>query len=250
MPFPNLSAINAPCQLSMLPNPCLSELQIALSRTGYPIKTIDGLYGPNTSSCWAAFCAKEIPGNPEIVTPSAVGSVLSAVDAVAAIENMPQGNQDQVIAAIVAECNALGLTLRTQHAYVVATTYWETAHTFRPVREAFYLPDPDAYLRTKPYFPFYGRGYVQLTWEQNYHHYGQVLQNELAANPDLALDPAIALFVLVQGFKVGAFTGHRITDFINSAATDFTNARLCINGTDRAADIAAIAQNYMRSLPA
>ena len=176
--------------------------------------------------------------------------MLSRIDALAAIEGTPQGTPDQVIAAIVAECNALGLTLRTQHAYVVATTYWETAHTFRPVKEAFYLADPEAYLRTKPYYPFYGRGYVQLTWEQNYRHYGQVLQRELQASPDLALDPAVALFVLVQGFKIGAFTAHRITDFINAGKTDFVSARLCINGTDRAADIAAIAQNYMKTIPA
>jgi len=250
MPFPNLAAITAPCQLSSLTNPALTEIQVALSRTGYPITTIDGLYGSNTSSCWAAFCAEVTLTNPDLVTPNAVDCVLKKVDALAVIEGGPQRTQDQVIAAIIAECNALGLTLRAQHAYVVATTYWETAHTFQPVREAFYLADPDAYLRTKPYYPFYGRGYVQLTWERNYHHYGQVLQSNLAANPDEALDPAVALFVLVQGFKLGAFTGHRITDFINLSNADFVGARLCINGSDRAADIATIAQNYMKTMPA
>jgi predicted chitinase len=225
-------------------------LQVALARTGYPIKTIDGQYGPNTSSCWAAFCTDTVPSNPTLVTPVAVTGLLSKVDTLTAIEGGPQATQDQVIAAIIAECKALGLTLRAQHAYIVATTYWETAHTFHPVREAFYLADPDAYLRTKSYYPYYGRGYVQLTWQRNYHHYGEILQYDLAKNPDRALDPALALFVLVQGFKLGSFTGHKITDYISGAGTDFVKARLCINGTDRAADIAAIAESYMTRLPA
>jgi predicted chitinase len=250
MPFPNLSAINAPSLVSTLPAPGLTELQVALARTGYPIKVIDGLYGSNTGSCWAGFCAQTLPGNPDLVTPAAVTGLLEKVNDLVGIEAGPQGTQDQVIAAIIAECNAMGLTLRTQHAYVVATTYWESAHTFRPVREAFYLPEPDAYLRAKSYYPYYGRGYVQLTWRDNYERYSRILQNDLAANPDRALDPAIALFVLVQGFKLGVFTGHKITDYINAGGTDFVMARLCINGTDRAAEIAAIAQNFMTSLPA
>jgi hypothetical protein len=250
VPFPNLSAIAAPCALSGLPGASLTELQVALARTGYPIKTIDGLYGSNTTSCWAAFCTDTVSGNPDLVTPAAVTGLLSKVDTLAAIEGGPQAAQDQVSAAIVAECNAMGLTLRAQHAYIVATTYWETAHTFHPVREAFYLADPDTYLRSKSYYPYYGRGYVQLTWKQNYQHYGNILQSDLVTEPDRALDPAVALFVLVHGFKQGAFTGHKITDFINAAGTDFVKARLCINGTDRAADIAAVAQNYMTSLPA
>jgi peptidoglycan hydrolase-like protein with peptidoglycan-binding domain len=249
MPFPNLTAVNTPRELSGLPGSTLSELQVALARTGYPIKAIDGLYGSNTASCWAAFCTDTVPSNPDLVTPGAVTGLLHKIDVLVAIEGGPQAAQDQVIAAIIAESNALGLTLRSQHAYIAATTYWETAHTFHPVREAFYLPDPDAYLRAKPYYPYYGRGYVQLTWRQNYQQYGQILQRDLANDADLALDPTLALFVLVHGFKLGAFTGHKITDYINQAGTDFMKARLCINGTDRAADIAAIAQSYMTNLP-
>lgn len=33
-----------------------------------------------------------------------------------------------------------GLTLPTQIAYVLATVQWETAGTFKPVREAYYIP--------------------------------------------------------------------------------------------------------------
>jgi len=58
----------------------------------------------------------------------------------------------------------------------------------------------------------------------------------------------IALFVLVHGFKTGTFTGRKITDYINNFETDFINARRCINGTDRAHEIADLAENYLNDL--
>ena len=58
----------------------------------------------------------------------------------------------------------------------------------------------------------------------------------------------IALFVLVHGFKTGTFTGRKITDYINDFETDFINARRRINGTDRAHEIAELAENYLNDL--
>ncbi len=95
---------------------------------------------------------------------------------------------------------------------------------------------------TSGYYPYYGRGYVQLTWEDNYKKYEDILGIDLVDQPDLALDPKTALFILVHGFKTGAFTGKKITDFINEEEEpDFYNARKCINGLDHAQDIADIA---------
>jgi len=70
----------------------------------------------------------------------------------------------------------------------------------------------------------------------------------LVNNPDKAMNPDIALFVLVHGFKTGKFTGRKITDYINDDKTDFINARRCINDRDRAHDIAKIAERYLRNL--
>jgi hypothetical protein len=72
---------------------------------------------------------------------------------------------------------------------------------------------------------------------------------DLIRDPDLALQPDVALFVLVHGFKVGTFTGRAITRYINASQTDFLNARRCINGVDRAQDIAAIATDFAKTLP-
>ena len=151
------------------------------------------------------------------------------------------------VAAIEAECIRQGLALKTQIAYVLATVEWETGNTFRPVREAYWMPE---WWRKRKfrYYPYYGRGYVQLTWERNYRVYSDILGIDLVSNPDRAMEPAIACFILVHGFKHGTFTGRKITDYIRQGKTDFVGARRCINGTDRAGKIAAIATRRLRSM--
>ena len=49
-------------------------------------------------------------------------------------------------------------------AYMLATTYHETATRMWPIREY----GSENYLKSKPYYPYFGRGFVQLTWEENY----------------------------------------------------------------------------------
>jgi hypothetical protein len=71
---------------------------------------------------------------------------------------------------------------------------------------------------------------------------------DLVNNPDKELDANIALFVLVHDFKTGAFTGRKITDYINQNSTDFFNARQCINGLDHAKDIESLAEQFLESM--
>lgn len=95
---------------------------------------------------------------------------------------------------IVAALDARGLYERDIARGVIATVAIETASTFKPVREAFWLPESwrQANLR---YWPFYGRGYVQLTWEDAYRAVGQLLGIDLLSNPDRALEPQIAAWI-------------------------------------------------------
>ncbi len=135
------------------------------------------------------------------------------------------------IQAIKWECERQGLALNAQIAYVLATVDHETNHTFQPVTEAYWLADPDAYLKKHHpvYYPYCGRGYVQLTWKKNYEKYSRILGEDLVGDPSLALDPEIARFILVHGFLTGAFTGRKIVDYVDTQS-DFVNARRCING--------------------
>jgi hypothetical protein len=138
------------------------------------------------------------------------------------------------------ECIAQGLELEDQIAYIIATADWETNHTLMPVVEAYWMSQ--SYRDGLHYAPYYGRGLVQLTWEENYLKYQNILNIPLVEQPDLALNYDVALFVLVHGFKTGSFTGAKITDYINENGTDYYNARRCINGTDAANEIATTAE--------
>jgi predicted chitinase len=155
--------------------------------------------------------------------------------------------KEETIIAIRNQCIDLGLDLVDQIAYVLATVEHETAGTFQPVKEAYWKDEAwrQAHLR---YYPYYGRGYVQLTWKANYQVYGRKLGLDLVAHPDLAMDPGNARFILIDGFKTGVFTGKKIADYINENDTDFINARRCINGLDCAQKIAALAAKYQEQI--
>lgn len=45
-----------------------------------------------------------------------------------------------------------------------------------------------------------GRGFIQITGRANYTHFGSEIGKDLAANPDLALDPSIAADILALFF--------------------------------------------------
>lgn len=141
-------------------------------------------------------------------------------------------------------CISCGLS-RRQAAYVLATAEWETAHTLKPVREAFWLSD--AWRRKNlRYYPWYGRGYVQLTWRNNYARAQEKLGlgTLLTDTPDAALRSDIAVLVLVRGMMEGWFTGKRLDEYVNDLGTDYYNARRVVNGLDKANEIAALAEEW------
>jgi len=174
-------------------------------------------------------------------------------------ERAPTEGPDAVqeaVESILEECDRQGLTLPAQKAYVLATVEWETAGTFQPIPER----GPRSYFdryegrrslgNTQPGdgYRYRGRGYVQITGRANYEKYARITGLDLVNNPDLALDPEVAKFILVHGFKHGVFTGRKIADYINEGKTDFVNARRCINALDRAEEIAALARKWLERL--
>jgi predicted chitinase len=247
MKLSQLTGLTAPIALGQLTAAQLKNLQAALSSLGYPVGDIDGLIGPRTRNAWGEFQADGQLGNPGLVDPAAVAALQKKLDA-----RGPEGahdfsSKDNVIQAIAAECQGQEIGLKPQMAYVLATVEWETARTFKPVREAFWKSEMWRRENLR-YYPYYGRGYVQLTWQRNYATYAHLAGVDLVNDPDKAMDPTIALFILVHGFKTGTFTGRKISDYVNDHKTDFANARRCINGVDHAADITKLAEKYLVTL--
>lgn len=143
---------------------------------------------------------------------------------------------------IIDTCLKHGL-LRNQAAYVLATARWETAHTMKPVKEAYWLSETWRKNNLR-YYPWYGRGFIQITWEANYQKAAKKTGVALDKDPDLALDPHTAADVLVIGMAEGWFTGKKLSDYITLRASNFVGARRIVNGTDKATQIANLAKQY------
>lgn len=149
-------------------------------------------------------------------------------------------------------------------AYVLATIHWETGRTFAPVKEVRADPgrNPKLYTLQERYWPsgYYGRGYVQLTWDYNYRNASQKLKGEVFSvgagsvtitpttfleHPEFLLEPEISYRIAARGMREGWFTGAKLSRFISaSAPPDYVNARKIINGLDQAETIAALARKY------
>ncbi len=137
----------------------------------------------------------------------------------------------------------------SHRAYLLATAFHETAGTLQPLREYGRGKGRRYGAVDQTGKAPYGRGYVQLTWRENYVTADRKLGlgGRLAADYDLALDPDLAARILVEGMRDGWFTGRKLADYLPG---DYAGARRIVNGTDRAADIAALAQQFEIALAA
>lgn len=142
-------------------------------------------------------------------------------------------------------------------AYILPTGYIETANTMQPVREAFWLNEAWRKKNLR-YWPWYGRGLIQTTWEQNYRKIAVAMglpEDTFIKNPDLLLEWEYALPAMFVGMEQGLYTGKKLSDYIDgideSDAEDlreFSNARRIVNGTDRAVEIGKLALVFEKAL--
>ncbi len=208
----------------------------------------DGIAGPATLAAWERLSRATGP----VKTTKSLANAPAFFDVVR--EKMGPLKPPQVEGF-----NVLLVAMRhwpvTWVAYGLATALHETARTMQPIKEY----GGDAYFRqmydingnrpTKARelgnllpgdgVKYAGRGYVQLTGRTNYERYG------IAHTPDDALKPDIAATILIDGMEKGRFTGKKLADYLPG---DYVNARRIINGTDKAADIAAWAKTFERAL--
>jgi putative chitinase len=118
--------------------------------------------------------------------------------------------------------------------YMFATSHLETAYTHLPIKEY----GSQSYLQGQEYWPYIGRGFVMLTWEENYAKASDITGEDLVAYPDDAMQPDIAAVIMFSGMEEGWFTGKALSDYFSDTVDDPVNARRIINGTDRAEEIA------------
>jgi len=126
-------------------------------------------------------------------------------------------------------------------AYCLSTQLHETASTCQPIEEygkgagmSYGKPDPE----TKQVY--YGRGYVQLTWRDNYKRATRELglegDDDLEWHAGRALDPIIAAEVMFIGMMEGWFrtgkdgTPETLGKYFNADRDDAFSARDIING--------------------
>lgn len=148
-------------------------------------------------------------------------------------------NQGQVdgMNAVLSAWEAAPLSDDLRHlAYPLATDKHETANTMLPIEEygkgagrPYGKPDP---MTGKAY---YGRGYVQLTWADNYkratEELGLTANNDLYWHPEKALDHNIAAEVMFRGMSEGWFRkSHNLARYFSDTVDDPYNAREIING--------------------
>ena len=152
-------------------------------------------------------------------------------------------NQAQVdgFEAILDEWEKRKLTDLRWLAYIMATAWHETAQRMQPIEEF-------GRGRGKAYAPtYYGRGFVQITWERNYARLSDVIGVDLVTHPEKALEMDNAIQILFVGMIDGLFTGKALSDYFDKNA-DWRGARAIVNGKDRAAEIAGYAQKIWDSL--
>lgn len=155
-------------------------------------------------------------------------------------------------------------------AYLLATSYHETAHTMQPIKERGsrsyfnrydinYNPrkarelgnvNPgDGYL-------FRGEGDVQNTGRRNARFSSDRLNEvfgldiDFEREPDMRGDPVLSAHCLFLGCIEGWWTGKKLTDYVSEERTDFVNARRVVNGLDRANLIAGYAECFAEAVAA
>jgi putative chitinase len=139
-------------------------------------------------------------------------------------------------------------------AYCLATVFHETGTAMTPVEEYGRGQGMSYGTPVGPYEQtYYGRGHVQLTWEENYkkaegilHDYGRDAPTH--RYPHRMLEDETSAIVLFDGMKEGWFTGVGLPDFFNADEEDPYNARKIVNGLDQADKIVGYYWEFKKAL--
>lgn len=153
-------------------------------------------------------------------------------------------------------------------AYALATAYHETGGKMQPVKELGgieYLTKNYDITGNNPTrareegntepgdgVKYAGKGFVQLTWKNNYAKAEKALGVPLVDNPDKALETDVAAKIMIRGMSEGWFTGASLKKYIPEGAAgneiQFTECRRIINVQDKAQTIALYGLAFQKAL--
>ncbi|MBF6598336.1 MAG: hypothetical protein ITF98_08935 [Fermentimonas sp.] len=146
-------------------------------------------------------------------------------------------------------------------AYMLATSFHETARTMQPIEEIGKGAGKPYGQKRKysgavyiePNKLFFGRGDVQLTWFENYEKMEKLLNIPLLNEPELALNPFVSARIMIEGMTRGRsnrgdFTGVSLENYFNANREDPFNARRIINGLDCAKLIEGYYRKFLSAL--
>lgn len=183
------------------------------------------------------------------------------------------------IEAILDAFDVVGDGCRSTLSYSLATPYHETGRKMEPVREGFAKTDAGARRAVanlakkrgpksavaryaKPAGPYghvyYGRGYPQLTFHENYVKASAAAGTDLEKNPDAMLDPVVSGRVLLRGLIEGWWNasgkGVKHYEMLDGrpgfTRAEAAEARRTVNVQDNADVIAGYALAFERALDA
>ena len=210
-------------------------------KSGFNKKGIDGIIGPITLNQMAKDLGLDQPLNKNRIV-NAVSKAIGKLNFA----------QKETIVKINRAFEIYGDTETPKLAYILATAWHESR--LKPVRECFADTDQEArkcvirdnrgYKNEINGHVYYGRGFVQLTWEANYREMSNLLNIDFLNNPDLALVPENAAKIIVYGMINGTFTTKKLSNYIQGQKIDFENARQVVNKMDKA----DLISNYARSI--
>lgn len=170
-------------------------------------------------------------------------------------------SQVEGMTAILDEWEAHHASEDDRHlAYMFATAHHETDRKMQPIDEyggnAYFTrkygiegDNPARARRNGNTEPgdgpkYHGRGFVQLTWKNNYEKMTSVAGVNLVKNPERAKDLRIAIKIMFFGMIEGSFTGHKLAKFFSKTTEDWVNARRVINGVDKANLVGTYGRSY------
>jgi putative chitinase len=177
-------------------------------------------------------------------------------------------SQDQVhgMEAILREWEAQQLTDLRWLAYILSTTYHETAKTMQPIAEYGKGKKYDYGKKLKmgggpgkriayetPDKIFYGRGHTQNTWYENYQRLTKAAATQgkpwdFLNNPELLLQMEPSIWATFFAMRVGLYTGKKLSDYFTDKKEDWVNSRKIINGLDCAEKIAGYAKVFYEAI--